>query len=581
MINIKKANSPRPDFYREGWHDLNGEWDFEFDDDKTGIREKWYQCHVFRRKIKVPYCYQSQLSGIQDTGRHPYLWYHKKVSIPKHMIGKRIWLHFGAVDYETHVWINGEFAGMHKGGHTSFQFEITPFIHMEDSFEVVVYAIDSYDIIQPRGKQHWNEKTDRCWYTATGGIWQDVWLEYAEGTRLDYARITPDIDKKQVEVKLGLSEEIEDGILEWKLEFENNPVKEGVIKVSGKRLTLMISWDNPDPIDNSIYLWSPSMPYLYDLTLQLLENDIRLDCVETYFGMRKIERVDNHFMLNHQPIYQKLVLDQGYWKESLLTYPNKESFKKDILLVKGMGFNGVRKHQKIEAPLFLYYADCLGLLVWAEMPSNYEFGEKGIAAILNEYQEMITRDYNHPSIITWVPLNESWGVRDLLWNERQQNFAQALYYLTKALDETRLVSTNDGWEAVTSDFIGIHDYEGDGEVLFEKYKDKKSLLTWNSSGKMIFAKGFSYQGEPVVLSEFGGIAFEDNEQEHWGYNEKVADEEEFLKRLFKLQEAIYHLEYVEGYCYTQLTDVEQETNGLLYADRTPKVSIEKIRKIIE
>lgn len=286
-------------------------------------------------------------------------------------------------------------------------------------------------------------------------------------------------------------------------------------------------------------------------------------------------------MLNHQPIYQKLVLDQGYWKESLLTPPDKESCKRDIELVKEMGFNGIRKHQKIESPLFLYYADCFGLLVWEEMPSNYEFGEEGMAAFLKEYQEMILRDYNHPSIITWVPFNESWGIRDILWDVKQQSFANSLYYMTKAWDGTRLVSTNDGWETVISDFAGIHDYEGDDRALFEKYRDKRSLCEWNTAGKMIYAQGFSYQGEPVILSEFGGIAMEDEEQDNWGYNEKAADEGEFLDRLSKLYQAVFRLDYMAGCCYTQLTDVEQETNGLLYADRTPKVPIDKIKRIIQ
>lgn len=579
MIDEKKLRSPRPDFYREDWFDLNGEWEFSFDDDHKGMGEDWFKTHSFDKKIQVPFCYQSKLSGIHDTTRHPYVWYSKKVTLPKNMADKRIWLNFGAVDYKTMVWIDGRFAGEHKGGHTSFAFEITDFIKKEE-FRITVFCEDSYDIAQPRGKQHWNEKTDRCWYTATTGIWQSVWLEATRSTKIERILITPDIDKKQVEINLRTSEHITEGILEWKVSFKGTIVKEGNVHLNAKDTRFLISMENPDPIDNLVHLWSPENPELYDLELKLKQKEITCDFVESYFGMRKIEIDGSHILLNHYPLYQKLILDQGYWEESLMTPPDVEALVKDITLVKEMGFNGVRKHQKVEVPAFLYLADCMGILVWEEMPSNYRFSEDGMIALQREYEEMILRDYNHPSIITWVPLNESWGVRDILWDKKQQNFATSLYYMTKAIDDTRIVSTNDGWETVTSDLVGIHDYESNGMAFYEKYKDRDKLLQWTAVGKMIYADGFSYKGEPVLISEFGGVAFEDGNKENWGYNEKASDEKEFLERLSKLWEAIEKLDYVEGYCYTQLTDVEQETNGLLYPDRTPKVPIEKIQEII-
>lgn len=581
MINRAKAMSPRPDFFRQERTSLNGVWEFSFDDKGCGMEEKWHQGHEFHQTIVVPFCYQSERSQIHDTNRHPYLWYRKQVMIPPEMAGKRVWLHFGAVDYEAMVWINGEYAGGHTGGHTSFSFEITSYINADRTAEIVVYVKDSYDIMQPRGKQHWNIQTDRCWYTATSGIWQDVWLEYTNGSRLEYSLITPDIDQKQVLVKVGFAEEIDAGQLAWQLTFAGELVKSGQLSISGSRESFCITMGNADPIDNLVYLWSPETPHLYDLTLILYRNGEMQDQVETYFGMRKIERRGDQILLNHYPLYQKLILDQGYWQESLMTAPDVQAYETDIELVKKMGFNGVRKHQKIEAPVFLYLADALGLLVWAEMPSNYEFGENGMTAMQKEYGEMILRDYNHPSIITWVPYNESWGVRDILWDKRQQSFALSLYYFTKALDDTRLVSTNDGWEAVTSDLTGIHDYESDSEVFYQKYKDRDRILGWTAVGKMLYANGFSYQGEPILMSEFGGIAFEDENEGNWGYNGKAKDTAEFLKRFAGLIEAIGRLDYLAGYCYTQLTDVEQETNGLLNQDRTLKVPLEEIRKIIE
>ncbi len=578
MVNEKKLNSPRPDFYRQNWFSLDGEWDFSFDDDCSGLKNKWFEKQGLDKKINVPFCYQSELSGINDTTQHTFVWYQKSFDIPETNQSKRVWLNFGAVDYKAVVWVNGSYVGEHQGGHTSFNFEISNFIKTENNI-ITVYCEDSYNIDQPRGKQHWNEKTDRCWYTATTGIWQSVWLEFTNCTKITNVMLTPNVDEKKVKVKANFSEFVADGELEWLLSFEGNLVKKGSLYVNADKVAFDINIENPDPIDNLIKLWSPTAPNIYDVELKLTKNNNICDEVSTYFGMRKIECRGNKILLNHYPLYQRLVLDQGYWKESLMTPPSVEALIKDVELVQKMGFNGVRKHQKIETPQFLYLADCMGLLVWEEMPSNYEFTEKGMTALRNEYEEMILRDYNHPSIVTWVPLNESWGVRDILWNKDQQNFAMSLYYATKALDSTRIVSTNDGWECVKGDITGIHDYEGNGDVFYEKYKTKE-ILEWTAVGKMIYSDGFTYEGEPILLSEFGGVAFEDGKADNWGYNDKVTGEEEFLKRVSGLFRAIEKLDYVEGYCYTQLTDVEQETNGLLYPDRTPKVSIEKINEMI-
>ena len=259
-----------------------------------------------------------------------------------------------------------------------------------------------------------------------------------------------------------------------------------------------------------------------------------------------------------------------------MTPPDGEALLKDLEMVRAMGFNGVRKHQKIEDPVFLYLADHMGILVWEEMPSNYEFCQEGMDALLHEYGEVIARDCNHPCIITWVPFNESWGIRNVLFDREQQHFAETFYHYTKALDPYRLVSTNDGWEAVKADFVGIHDYESDGEVLAEKFRDMEALMGWTAVGKMVLSEGRSYGGEPVFLSEFGGIAMEDGKKESWGYNEKAAGPEAFAERLSKLTGAVNRIGGLAGFCYTQLTDVEQETNGLLYADRTPKMEVDRI-----
>lgn len=595
MIANKKTESPRPDFYRENYMSLNGIWKFAFDDANQGRSEKWYEQLPEKNTcdIKVPFCFQSKESGIEDTGEHSYVWYQTKVKIPNEK-ATRTFLHFGAVDYEAMIWVNGQYVGGHKGGHTPFSMEITSYYEREKEVTLTVFCKDSYSCEQPRGKQHWNIQTDRCWYTATTGIWQDVWLEFSEGTRLEWTKITPDIDKGVVEVQVFLSEKVSSGILKWELRGEGNGnelqsleektkgcvYQSGSVEVKEDKVRLVISVEYPDPIDNQIHLWSPETPFLYDLCFQLEIEGKTADRVETYFGMRKIECIGDKVYLNHVPIYQKLVLDQGYWEEGLLTPPNKKSFLKDVKLVKEMGFNGIRKHQKIESPTFLYYADCMGVLVWEEMPSNYEFTEEGMRMLQAEYQEVLMRDYNHPCIITWVPFNESWGIRDVLWNQKQQAFALSLYYLTKAFDDTRPISTNDGWEAVTADMLGIHDYESSGEVFYEKYKDKDKILSGIAVGKMIYAKGFAHHGEPIFLSEFGGIAMEDGSEENWGYDSKASNEEELFQRMEGLFAAIHKLPYLSGYCYTQLMDVKQETNGILRADRTPKIELAKIREIV-
>ena len=580
-MSEKKENSPRPDWYREEWIDLNGSWQFAFDDDRKGMEEGWYREHVYAMTIQVPFCFQSKASGIGLMKEaHTCFWYERQTPLEERMRGKRLWLHFGAVDYSSIVWINGKYAGAHQGGFTSHSYEITPYIDWDQKdIRITVACQDPYHITQVRGKQHWDLETDRCWYTATSGIWQNVWLEMTPGLRIEQARITPDIDAKTVEMKLRFSDPPDKGKLVWKLFFQGKEKKQGVMSLQSCRERVLFSVVNEDPIDNKIHLWEPGQPNLYELLLEVYQNDKLQDRVETYFGMRKIERKGSRIYLNHYPLYQRLVLDQGYWQESLMTPPDGKALMRDLKLAQDMGFNGVRKHQKIEDPRFLYYADRMGMLVWEEMPSFYAFSEDGVQNFTQEYTEMIERDYNHPCIITWVPFNESWGIRDVLWDKAQQAFAKSMYFLTKALDAGRLVSTNDGWEAVQTDMIGIHDYEDDPAKLQAVYACKEELMAYTAVGKMICSEDFVYTDEPVLLSEFGGIALEDGRQESWGYHEKAKDAGVLKEKIEGILQVIHKLPYLSGYCYTQLTDVEQETNGLLYADRTPKFPLEQMKTL--
>ena len=578
---IPRPEFPRPDFERCDWLNLNGEWEFEFDDENVGEAECWQDegGKEFSRKIVVPFCFQSSVSGISDTGLHEVMWYKRFFNISEGMKGKRILLNFGAVDYHARVWINGRFVGEHKGGYIPFMFEVTNHVNENENL-IVVRVEDCYDTVQPRGKQYWKEKPDRCWYTATSGIWQTVWLEAVGEVHIERIRLTPDIDRRCVFGEIYLDKEMQNLLLDIDVKYMGEEIVKLSLNLKDRITKFTICIKEEDSIDE-IHYWTPETPNLYDVQLTISKNETLIDSVKTYFGMRKISVDGDMIMLNNRPFYQKLILDQGYWPESLLTPPSDDAIIHDIEMTKKMGFNGARKHQKIEDPRYYYWADKLGLLVWGEMPSAYNFNAEEMESITREWTGFINRDYNHPCIITWVPLNESWGVRNIYADKNQQDFGVALYYILRALDGTRLISTNDGWENVKADFCSIHDYIAWGEEFIEKFGDKNKLHEISTSGRMLFAQGIKYDGQPVLLTEYGGIAFENMDKDSWGYNGAAKDEKSFLERYSSITGAVRATKYIRGYCYTQLTDVMQEINGLMTEERELKVSLDEIRKINE
>lgn len=581
MINeiCPRSEFPRPDFERADWLSLNGEWDFQFDDANMGESEAWYREKEFSSKIIVPYCFQSMLSGINDQSIHPYMWYKKEFKLPEKYLNKkkRILLNFGAVDYAAKVWINDEHVGMHRGGYTPFKFEITRYLN-NDLNIIVLKAEDKYECQQPRGKQYWGEKPDRCWYTATSGIWQSVWLEYIGEVYIERIKLTPDIDRRTLSTEVFLDGINEDLDITIKISYKGNHIKTVKTEVTERLLKATIDLKEYDYVDE-VHYWSPEAPNLYDIDFLLQKCNQQVDFVKSYFGMRKISVEGDLILLNNKLLYQKLVLDQGYWPDSLLTPPSDEAIVFDIEMTKKFGFNGARKHQKIEDPRYYYWADKLGLLVWGEMPSGYFYNDEEITNIISEWTEFIYRDYNHPCIITWVPLNESWGVRNILTDKGQQDFARMLYFLTKCLDGTRLVSSNDGWEQVVSDICGIHDYEPSGERFLKKYDNKNQLMKRAAERRLLYSQGTEYDGQPILITEYGGIAFADKEIENWGYYGCVRNENEFLERYSKITNAVRNTQYICGYCYTQLTDVQQEVNGLMTFDRRPKLDFNIIHEI--
>jgi len=580
--DIPRPEYPQPQFQREQWMNLNGRWEFAFDDSNRGLEENWAAgAKKFDRGITVPFCFESSLSGIGDTSFHPWVWYRRAVTLPENWKGRRVLLHFGAVDYRAMVWINGHLAGQHTGGNTPFRLDITPLLKAGANSLTVRAEDPPTDRYIPRGKQYWEPKSRGIFYTRTTGIWQTVWLEATGESYLQQVRITPSNDGTvRFEARLAQpGQGLNSGEVEFRATVQRakRTVASTTAPAQGPRATALIAV--PDP-----RLWSPADPQLYDVTFELRRGSAVLDRVSSYFGFRSVSTEGDRMLLNGRPTILKMVLDQGYWPQSTLTPPTDEAIKYDIRMTREMGFNGARKHQKLEDPRFLYWADHMGLLVSSEMANAYLFDSEYAAQFTQEWAESVERDYNHPSIVIWVPINESWGTPNLR-DERQQHHLRALYTLTRSLDATRLVIDNDGWEHVNlTDLFAIHDYARTGEMLYQRYKDLgKPGMRVPNNARAALVPGASYNGSPMYLSEFGGIAFipegQNVPKESWGYSgvEKTADAA--LNRLRGLYEAIAKIPAFAGFCYTQLTDVEQEVNGLLTYDRKPKFDARVLKEI--
>ncbi|WP_078434988.1 glycoside hydrolase family 2 protein [Metabacillus halosaccharovorans] len=582
MINnsIPREEYPRPQFERAEWLNLNGEWNFKFDKENNGEKEKWYKKFDAEKKIIVPFTYETKASGIEEEEFCPHIWYQKKITIPSEYEGKEIVLHFQAADYKTKLWVNGRFVGERKGGQIAFSFNITDYLEETNELDIVVKNEDSQSCFQPRGKQRWLDQSYECWYVQTTGIWQTVWLEFLNDTHIHAVKITPDVDSESVEFVYEVGGNIDSSyVLKTSISFKGLPIKTFDQVVSRPNQTINTNIASEFHHWRVVH-WSPHSPNLYDVTFTLLKNGEVIDLVKSYFGMRKISIENGNVMLNNIPIYQKLILDQGYWEESHLTPPSEEAILEDIDKTFAMGFNGVRKHMKVEDQRYLYWADKKGLLVWSEMAATYEFSDEAVQNFTEEWMEVVKQHYNHPSIIVWTPFNESWGVKNVFTDRKQQKFTEGIYHLTKAIDSMRPVIVNDGWEHTVSDIITLHDYVEYGDEFLNRYKDKEKVVNNEiafNKHKHAMAQGYEYKGQPIIISEYGGIAF--NSEKGWGYGNQVKNEEDFLKRYESITQGIKDTPYISGFCYTQITDVQQEINGLLNEDRTPKVDLTKIKEI--
>lgn len=581
---------PRPQLQRQQWISLNGSWKFIFDDQGCFVSPS--DISSWTHTIEVPFAPESIRSGIGDTGFHSNFWYEREFDVPK--LDGRVLLHFGAVDYYARVWINGQFVGEHEGGHTPFSIDITPALNEEGSQKVTVWVQDDpQDLAKPRGKQDWQLEPHSIWYPRTSGIWQTVWVECVSKTYIERIRWTPHFERWEIGFEAFVAGEERDTSkdlarstrlqLKVRMNVGDQVLINDVYEVINGEIHRRIALSDPgiDDYRNAL-LWSPETPTLINAEIQLWDKDKLIDQVKSYTAMRTVGIQRDRFMLNGRPYYLRMVLDQGYWPDTLMTAPSDQALRRDVELVKSMGFNGVRKHQKIEDPRFLYWADVLGLMVWEEMPSAYRFTPKAVERITREWTEVILRDVSHPCIVVWVPFNESWGVPNLTETAAHRNYVQALYYLTKTLDPTRPVIGNDGWESITTDILAIHDYDNNPLRLADRYGREVKLADLidrkRPGGRVLTLDGYPHQGQPVMLSEFGGIAYAlgDDPSHTWGY-ERSVNISELEMKYAALMAAVNTIEMFSGFCYTQFSDTFQEANGLLYADRTPKFALEAIR----
>lgn len=555
---------PRPQLQRDAWRNLNGEWEFEIDHGSSGRERDLPTASALEELITVPFAPESTLSGIEYTDFIDAVWYRREISVTESDLDGHLLLHFGAVDYETEAWLNGESVGTHRGGYTPFTIDLTEQAKPGTNVLTVCAEDDVRSGLQPAGKQSVKYASQGPNYTRTTGIWQTVWLESVPETYIEALRFQPDVENGVLHAEVVFGGTPREGELSATARFDDDVVGETSVVSDGAHTIFSLEPDE-------CHRWTLEDPALYDLDIEFVPADGTTDAVMSYFGLRSVTLSDDSVYLNGKPTYQRLVLDQGYYPDGLYTAPSDAALRNDIELAQEMGFNGARLHEKVFEPRFLYHADQLGYLVWDEHPNwRMDHGRPEVLSrFLQEWLEVVERDYNHPALVGWTPFNETPPNQD-------DDLIRTVYRTTKQLDPTRPVIDTSGWYHVESDLIDAHDYEQDPEIFRETYGEIDGPVEPSGHSRAEWGERLSY------VSEYGGIWWNpDANADGWGYGDRPADETEFFERYEGLTNTLLENEKMWAFCYTQLYDIEQETNGLYTYDREPKFDPERIRDINE
>jgi beta-galactosidase/beta-glucuronidase len=573
---------PRPQLQRE-WTNLNGQWDFAIDADAKWTRPanvKW------TAGITVPYAPETPASGIAATGFFKACWYKRAIDRPQMRKGERALLHFGAVDYHATVWVNGHFVCEHEGGYTPFVCDITAYLRGKGAQTIVLRAYDDpLDMEKPRGKQDWKRDPHAIWYPRTSGIWQTVWMEVVPATSIDTVRWSSSVSDWCLQMEARIHGDKADAhVLRVTVKFGEEVLANDFYSVKNGTVDRNICLPDPGIGDaRNEMTWHPDHPHLFDVSMELLDSRGRsVDEVSSYCAMRELAWDGERVSLNGDVIRMRMALDQGYWLDTGLTGDDAQQ-KRDVELAKEAGLNGVRKHQKVEDPRYLYWADRLGLLVWEEMPSAYAFSPTAMRRKTAQWMEVLKRDFSHPCIVAYVPINESWMVPDLPLSAEQRNYVRSLFFLTKAIDPTRPVVCNSGWEAVLdADIITVHDYDSNPASFAARYADLRTLFAGlRPGGKALLLDEAEWEGKVLGVDEFGGIKFDvdkkDGEQS-WGYSE-VHSAADFEQKYGELIKVMHDHPRISIWCWTQLTDTYQEKNGIYTMARASKANIERVRHL--
>jgi len=591
-MNIPRAEHPMPQWERKTWKNLNGTWEFEFDFGVSAMERKIWEKEKLDQEIIVPFCPESKLSGIGYTDFIPAVAYRRTFCITETELAGKTLLHFGAVDYEAAVYINNKQVGTHKGGYTSFSYDITSYVQAGENTLFVYVKDDVRSGLQPKGKQAHRYASSGCDYTRTTGIWQTVWLEFVPNAYIKYAKYLPDIVNQTLTVT-GVTEGA--GSLTLTASWEGKTVASRTIICKGGAFSTELAI-------SELHCWEAGKGGLYDLTLTFGE-----DTVKSYFGMRSTRFEGKKYLLNEKTLFQRTVLDQGFYPDGIYTAPTDADLIKDIELSYAAGFNGARLHQKVFESRFLYHCDRLGYLVWGEYPNwGLKYAHPQATEIyLNEWRESVERDFNHPAIIGWCPFNESWGYSE---TEADNTLISSMYYLTKQLDPTRPCIDTSGIDPtvrhvmkvnhpVVAEIYDVHDYTQNQKVFKDRFDSFTKAIREadiSEANGLVFERGIDkndpvfaeffyhpYFGQPIFVSEYGGIRWVENALEGWGYGESPKTAEEFFARYKDLTDALLDNEEIFGFCYTQLYDIEQEINGLYTYDRQQKFDISIIKAINE